>query len=336
MIYRAELPPHPCLLPLQCKDCWGPISHPVAQREERGEKGMALPFLLLRAWEAHASQQGTEEGLCKPKMLFFPFDFPGAPAPVADPGSQSFASEQNIRRLGWRCRKETHSRGSWVTILLLPPSIPGSWEAPRGCMVLIPTAWAGGGNHWVTAQTLGSADYLMHLLHQNSSPPASILLSSFEKSNGVSFFLFFFSFSWSSSENSWTFSCGKLSQMKGLMLPFWALANILGEHRKKTNLKQASQHPWTGTNKLILCCQGQTSHLVEVVCNNCTGKCSSVRKHWTLACLCNSFQVPDIAGDLELQEILWCDHAVRGIIYMITFQDHTWTLSPPPLDPCLF
>lgn len=79
MIYRAELPPHPCLLPLQCKDCWGPISHPVAQREERGEKGMALPFLLLRAWEAHASQQGTEEGLCKPKMLFFPFDFPGAP-----------------------------------------------------------------------------------------------------------------------------------------------------------------------------------------------------------------------------------------------------------------
>lgn len=72
---------------------------------------MALPFLLLRAWEAHASQQGSEEGLSKPKMLFFPFDFPGAPAPVTDPGSQSFASEQNIRRLGWRYRKETHSRG---------------------------------------------------------------------------------------------------------------------------------------------------------------------------------------------------------------------------------
>ena len=29
------------------------------------------------------------------------------------------------------------------------------------------------------------------------------------------------------------------------------------------------------------------------------------------------------SGDLELQEILWCDHAVKGTRCMITLQDHT-------------
>lgn len=165
--------------------------------EKKGEKGPALPFLLLAAWEAHASQRGSEEGPSKPKMLFFPFDFHELPrrSQLLAPRASRRTKHQKLglavqegNPLTWGLSHDPdpaapswHPRDRGGTEGMADPAP----NARLGDLGAAPIAW-------------GSAACLVWLEHRNPSPlPPPYLQALRNKTLLLTFvsYLFLFSFS---------------------------------------------------------------------------------------------------------------------------------------------